>query len=251
MLAYVASAYLIHKSRSRSALMTAFRRGARARLHSLLQLVGTRSAVTSSTRLEGTSLAAGCGCRATVGKSGEPVFALVWRIGARVKSGREPRTYPRKLMDASRITGVGDGGAEGQLAPKIAQHRLLLPDFTCSMRRRSTYTAEGDDAPDRGHAAVLDETGPSVTLAPWNLSSLQALLAHTLCLYGLAQKMLSEQDAVVSDLLREASQARQLYLLIAVMLNLAATLYVAPPPVHYVSRCTPDERIDLHSGCVE
>lgn len=87
-------------------------------------------------------------------------------------------------MDASRIPGVGDGGAEGATS---LNNRLLLTDFTCSMRRRSTYTAEGDDATDEDHAAVLDETGPSVTLAPWDLSSLEALLAHTPCLYGLAQ----------------------------------------------------------------
>lgn len=71
-------------------------------------------------------------------------------------------------MDVSESQGVGDGRAQKTDAGRRAQDRstrLLLSDLTCSMRRRSTYTAEGDDAPDGAHAALLDETGPSAPLA--------------------------------------------------------------------------------------
>lgn len=164
--------------------MTAFRRGAHARLHSLLQLVGTRSAVTISTRLEGTSLAAGCDAGP---RWGSQVSRCRARLEYRTRvspAGSQERTpgssWTRPGSQAS-VTAEQKGNL------RRSTSNSLLTAFTCSMRRRSTYTAEGDDAPDWDHAAVLDETGPSVTLAPWDLSSLEALLAHTPCLYGLAQ----------------------------------------------------------------
>ncbi|GAA5860730.1 hypothetical protein JCM3774_006267 [Rhodotorula dairenensis] len=63
------------------------------------------------------------------------------------------------------------------------------------MRRRVAYPAEDDDASDASRAAILDET---------------------------------EQEAVVRDLLREASKARQVYLVGAFLLNLIATFTPLP-----------------------